>query len=133
MAAANDTFFTTVGCMDGRCQEAVSQFGRKKFGAQYPDTITEAGLVGTLAHNPSEDFLKRLKDKLAISLEKHHSKGIVIDGHTQCAGNPVADDVHKDDVRKSVGVIQSLVGSSVPVLGVFVKQANGRWTAEELP
>lgn len=129
----NDTFFTALRCMDGRCEELVAQFGKKKFGAEYPDTITEAGLVKIIAHNPSEEFIAKLKEKLDISLNKHHSRGIVVCGHSECAANPVDDELHKNDVRKSVKLVQSFVGSSIPVIGVFVKRdSNSTWITEEL-
>ena len=135
MSRQGETFFTTIGCMDGRVQEVVAEFGRRKFGAMYPDTITEAGLVGQLANNPQESLLDSIKQKLSISLEKHHSKGIIVHGHEECAGNPVEEDKHKDDVRKSVQIVQSLINSSIPVVGVFVKRFKtdaGTWKVEEI-
>ena len=135
MSKANETFFTTVGCMDGRVHEVVGDFGRKKFGAEYPDTITEAGLVGKLANNPEQSLLKSIKQKLLISLEKHHSKGIIVHGHQECAASDaVDDDKHKDDIRKSVQVVQSLI-NSVPVVGAFVKRSSresSKWEIEEV-
>lgn len=129
----NDTFFTALRCMDGRCEELVAQFGKNKFQAEYPDTITEAGLVKIISHNPSEEFIVKLKEKLDISVNKHHSRGIVVCGHQDCAANPVDDEQHKNDVRKSVEVIKSLINSLVPVLGVFVKRdSSGTWITEEL-
>ncbi len=121
--------------MDGRCQEAVAQFGREKFHADYPDTITEAGIVGTLAHKPSDEFLQALKQKILISLEKHHSKGIVVDGHAECAGNPVDDEHHKEHIEKSIAIIKTLVRPHVVVVGVFVHrcpQNEKKWEVEEL-
>lgn len=119
--------------MDGRCEELVAQFGKNKFQAEYPDTITEAGLVKIIAHNPSEEFIAKLKEKLDISLNKHHSRGIVVCGHQDCAANPVDDEVHKNDVRTSVKLVQSFVDSSIPVIGVFVKRdSSGTWITEEL-
>jgi len=125
MSKADETFFTTVGCMDGRVQEVVAEFGRRRFGTQYPDTITEAGLVGKLTKDSLDQALiDSIKNKLDISLEKHHSKGIIVHGHQECAGNPVADERQRDDIRKSVYKIKSLVSSSVPVIGVFVKRSQ---------
>ena len=121
MSKAGETFFTSVGCMDGRVQEPIAEFGRQKFGAQYPDTITEAGIVGLLAQeSPDQNLVNSIKNKLDISLQKHHSRGIVVHGHQECAGNPVEDVQHISDIRKSVEKIKILINSSVPVLGVFV-------------
>lgn len=136
MLRINEVFFTSIGCMDGRVQEPVLTFGQKKFSALYADTITEAGLVGLLAkNNIDRSLLDSIKKKILISLEKHHSKGIIVHGHEECAGNPINDEKHKDDIRKSVGVIKSFVNSSVSVVGVFVKrspQESSKWEIEEV-
>ena len=143
MSQVGESFFTTIGCMDGRVQRPVSEYGRQKFGAQFADTITEAGLVGLLskidltASNAadSELLLSSIKNKINISIEKHHSKGIVVHGHSECAGNPVDDEKHKDDVRHSVEVVKSLVSSAIPVTGIFVKRFPKdptNWLVEEL-
>lgn len=122
--SSDETFFTTVGCMDGRIQDPVSDFGRKKFSAEFADTITEAGLVGLLSTNPAQTLLDSIKNKLDISIEKHHSKGILVHGHQNCAGNPVPDEKHIEDVRKSVDEIRSLIKNKITVVGVFVKQSS---------
>lgn len=135
MAHADETFFTLVGCMDGRVQEAVAAFGQQKFGARYPDTITEAGLVGKLSFtNPS--LLEAIKFKVVdVSIGKHHAKGVIVHGHSECAGNPVDDEQQKNDIRRSVEIIKSMVGST-PVIGVFVHRSqedSTHWVAEEVP
>jgi|SRR3989344_6376126 len=132
MPQEGEMFFTVVGCMDGRIQEVMARFGREKFGAEYPDTITEAGIVGMIADNPDSKFVENLKFKLLVSIEKHHSKGIVVDGHKECAGNPVSDEKHREDIRKSVELIRILIDSKVPVTGAFVIREGNVWKAEEI-
>ncbi|OGH19228.1 MAG: hypothetical protein A3D74_05000 [Candidatus Levybacteria bacterium RIFCSPHIGHO2_02_FULL_37_13] len=137
MSQANETFFTSVGCMDGRVQAAVAEFGKEKFGAQFPDTITEAGLVGKLSQDPvDQSLVDSIKFKLVdVSIGKHHSKGVIVHGHQECAGNPVDDEKHREDIRKSVEAIKSLVNASVPVIGAFVKrsiQNPSKWEIEEV-
>ncbi|MCL5970553.1 MAG: hypothetical protein M1450_03570 [Patescibacteria group bacterium] len=135
MSKAGETFFTVIGCMDGRCQEAVARFGREKFNAEYPDTITEAGIVGAIAIKPTKAFLNRLKKKVMISITKHHSAGIIVDGHAECAGDPVDDESHRNHVREAVRVVREMVNAKVPVIGVFVKRTPGHpksWEVEQL-
>ncbi len=137
MAHLNETFFTSVGCMDGRVQKVIADFGREKFGADYPDTITEAGLVGLLSKEKVDSTLLNLiRFKVVdVSIGKHHARGVIVHGHAECAGNPVDDDKQKDDIRKSVTLLKSLV-NSVPVLGVFVHRDSKnekKWIAEEVP
>lgn len=136
MSKAGETFFTTIGCMDGRVQEPILKMGQKNFGAKFADTITEAGLVGDLSkQNVDDNLIKSLKKKIMISLQKHHSKGIIVHGHQECAGNVVSDQRHKKDVRKSVDMVKFLVNPSVPVVGVFVKRSQiepSNWEVEEI-
>ncbi len=133
MSGLDETFFTSVGCMDGRSEYAVAKWGCKKFGVLYADTITEAGLVGLLAKdNVDKSLLDSIKNKITISLEKHRSKGIVVSGHEECAGNPVDEKEHKKDVLKAKEVISSLVSSSVVVAPAFVKRNGAEWVVEEL-
>lgn len=132
MSQAGETFFTVVGCMDGRVQDAMAKFGQEKFDAIYPDTITEAGIVALIANNPSGEFLDALKFKLLVSIEKHHSKGVLVDGHEECAGNPVSNEQHIGDLKKSVEVVRLLINNAVLVVGAFVKCTERGWEVEEV-
>lgn len=132
MSKLGEVFFTVVGCMDGRCQWSVAKYGREKFDARFPDTITEAGIVGIIAGSPDPKFVENLKFKLLVSLDKHHSRGIVVDGHAECAGNPVGDVQHKEDIKASVGFIKDLTENKVPVVGVFVERSGEEWIASEI-
>lgn len=119
--------------MDGRAQEPVLAFGQKKFSAKYADTITEAGLVGLLSKNNVDHVLpESIKKKILISLEKHHSKGIIVHGHEDCAGNPVSDEQHKKDVLKAAKTIEELLQNNTQIIPVFVKRTEKSWVAEEL-
>lgn len=131
MSQAGETFFTSVGCMDGRSECTVAKWGRRKFGVEYADAITEAGLVGLISNNPEQNLLDSIKKKILISLEKHNSKNIVVSGHEECAGNPVDNEKHKKDVFKTAGIIREMI-PSVRVISVFVKRQNKDWIVEEL-
>ncbi len=131
MSQQGETFFTAVGCMDGRVQDVVAQYGRRKFQAKYADTITEAGLVGKLSKELWDDLRFKIVD---VSIGKHSSKGIVVHGHQECAGNPVDDEKHKEDIRKSVLSLKELVGAH-EVVGVFVVRSKSDpavWEVEEI-
>lgn len=133
MSQVGETFFTSVGCMDGRVQEPILHFGQEKFGVKYADTITEAGLVGLLAKdNIDPVLLNPIKEKILISLEKHHSKGIIVHGHQECAGNPVEDEQHKKDVLKAAKTIGVLISSNTQIIPAFVKRSEKGWIVEEL-
>jgi hypothetical protein len=55
MSKTDETFFTTIGCMDGRDQGSVVEYGRRKEGL-------------------NQELLDSIKNKLLISFEKHPSK-----------------------------------------------------------
>lgn len=108
--------------MDGRVQKAVAEYGQKVFGAEFPDTVTEAGLDGILSKPLDENFRKGYLSKLLISLDKHGSRGIVFHGHEDCAGNPVDEDQHKEDIKKSIETLHELLkGKDIQIKGVYVK------------
>jgi carbonic anhydrase len=132
MSDLGETFFTSVGCMDGRVQAPIEEYGQKRYRVLFPDTITEAGLVGLLVNNPSSEFLESIKKKVLISVEKHHSKGIIVHGHQSCAGNPVEDSHHKEETKKAADVIKNFVSAELEVKPVFVNKIESGWTVEEL-
>lgn len=125
MSQVGETFFTSVGCMDGRVQKAVNRYASLIFGAEYADTVTKAGLDGLFAAQVIDDELyESVKSMILVSVDKHHSYGIIVHGHEGCAGNPVEDTQHKKDIKKSVEVIKKMMkGKSVEVRGVYIKLA----------
>lgn len=131
MSDLGETFFTSVGCMDGRVQAPIAEYGKARYSVQFPDTITEAGLVGLLSNNPSQELLESIKKKVLISVEKHHSKGIIVHGHQHCAGNPIEDTLHREETKKAAEIIRGFV-PDVEVKAVFVVKQNGNWSVEEL-
>ncbi len=131
MSDLNETFFTAVGCMDGRVQKPVSEYGQKRYGVLYADTITEAGLVGLLSNNPSTELLESIKKKVLISVKKHHSKGIIVHGHQGCAGNPIEGAQHREETKQALEIIRSFV-PGIEVKPVFVIKENGKWIVEEI-
>ncbi|OGH12520.1 MAG: hypothetical protein A2857_07005 [Candidatus Levybacteria bacterium RIFCSPHIGHO2_01_FULL_36_15] len=121
MSNRNETFCTHVGCMDGRVQEVVARYAKEKFCVQFVDTITEPGVDGLLAKADSEsDLYKSVKLKIEISTNNHHSCGIIVEGHEECAGNPSDRQQHLKDIRESVEKIKEMVGGSLTVQGVYV-------------
>lgn len=133
MSQVGDTFFTSIGCMDGRVQAPIEEYGQKRYGAEYPDTITEAGLVGQLAKKDlSSDLFEAVKKKVLISVEKHNSKGILVHGHQNCAGHPIEDEQHKEDTLTTTAVVRSMVNEDVEVKPLFVVRNGDSWEVTEL-
>lgn len=131
MSSLGETFFTSIGCMDGRVQAPIAKYGQNRYQVLFPDTITEAGLVGLLSNKPSSELLNSIKKKVLISVEKHRSKGIIVHGHQECAGNPVSDQIHKENTLKAAEVIRAMAPDT-EVKPVFVIKQNGNWIVEEI-
>lgn len=118
----NTIFATAIGCMDGRVQTVVTNFGKEEFNADCVDTITEAGLDGLLTKVSDPQLLVSITKKLLISVDNHKSKGIIVHGHEDCAGNPVNEKQHKEDIAVSVKKIKELLSKKkIPVIGVYIK------------
>ena len=121
-------FFTAINCMDGRVQLPVIKYLQKRFNIEYVDSITEAGPNLILAEMQDTSNVKSILKRLKISVEKHDSMGIAIIGHADCAGNPVADDIQKIHIKKSLGFIRQQY-EKMEVIGLWVDQ---NWKVHEV-
>ncbi len=112
------SFATCMSCMDGRVIVPLIEWIRKNFGVDCVDMITEAGMDGILSGEvcPCKESLI---EKLDISLEKHGSRVICISGHSDCGGNPVDDETHRDQILKAVERV-SKWKPEVTVAGLWV-------------
>ena len=122
---ATGIFGTSLCCMDGRIQMALTSWIKEKFSVDYVDTITEPGMDKILCSNQSLD---NIKSKVEISVNAHKSKLIVISGHHDCAGNPVSKEEHISQISKDVEVVNSW-NLGINVVGVWV---NDNWQIEEI-
>ena len=126
------SFATALNCMDGRTQSAVTESLKKRFGVEYVDQITEPGIVNILANSangaPSLDWIRR---KCDISVQHHHSKGIAIVAHVECAGNAVSDDEQQAHLKRAVDLVKSWY-PNLTTLGLWVEKQNENWFAEPI-
>lgn len=141
MSAENKTFGTSIGCMDGRGQEVVTKYVKDRWGVDYVDVITEAGLVkhfasphedGTHTHPHTAHIRENITHKVIdVSVGKHHSKGIAVHGHTDCAGNPVSDEQQMADILAAAAVIREME-PGVDVVPLFLTPAEPEWEVHVL-
>ncbi len=82
------SFCTAINCMDGRAQQPVSDYLKKRCGAEYVDTITEPGPNLILAEQTNTVLVDSILARVDISVNKHGSRLIAVAGHCDCAGNP---------------------------------------------
>ena len=107
------SFYTAINCMDGRIQESVTNYIKKKYNVLFVDMITGAGPVKILSNKKIEN-LESIISCIDISLKQHKSKGIAIVAHYDCAGNPISDEEQKELLKKSVAFLSDkYINSSV--------------------
>jgi len=122
------SFVTAINCMDGRTQVPVFEYLQKRFEATYVDTITEAGPVAILAANPYSDRGRSILRRVDISAYKHHSNGIAIVAHDDCAGNPTEKTTQLQQLAAAVKFIAQQY-ASFEVIGLWL---GTDWIVQEL-
>ena len=126
--SATGKFVTVVNCMDGRTQLPVNEFLRQKYGADFVDTITEAGPIRILAEAEDLVLLESIKQRVQISTEKHGSTAIAVVGHHDCAGNPQDKIMQLVQIAGSISQIDSWK-LGVECIGLWVDE---NWTVSEV-
>ena len=119
-------FITAVNCMDGRVQLPIINYLRSKYSADFVDMITEPGPVKILAEKSPSVLLESIRDRLAISVEKHGSKILAVVAHHDCAGNPVEKSRQMEQLEKAMATIETW-GYSITIIGLWV---NENWEVE---
>ena len=112
------SFYTAINCMDGRIQESVTNYIKKKYNVLFVDMITSAGPVKILSNKKIEN-LESIISCIDISLKQHKSKGIAIVAHYDCAGNPISDEEQKKLLKKSVAFLSDKY-INISVCGLWV-------------
>jgi hypothetical protein len=130
MNESHGTFATAITCIDGRAIEPVMHYLREHFAVEFIDTVTKAGLDGRL-HTMDAAQLEELKKEVMVSVTKHGSKAIAVQGHDQCAGNPVSEQQHTEDLQKDVAIVESW-NLGIPAVGLWVAPKEGVWVASKV-
>ncbi len=120
------SFATAINCLDGRVQEPVAKFLKKKFGASYVDAITAPGPVKVITNKSGSEF-NHIEKGVGISINKHDSKGVAVVAHYDCAGFPAERREQIEELKKAVLIVKDWV--KVPVVGLWV---GANWEAEEI-
>ena len=84
----NGSFATVLNCMDGRIQASAMLYLSERFGVDFIDTITEAGIVRFLSDEIDSPQCASTLASLRISMEAHGSRQIAVGAHDDCTGNP---------------------------------------------
>lgn len=121
------SFSTVVNCMDGRVQMPVNNYARVKFLTSYVDTITEAGAV-RFFEQPNSPEMASILERLEISINAHQSRAVAVAAHYDCAGNPVAEEEQKRQVR----IAAEFLANRYPHLDVLGLWVNELWYCYEV-
>lgn len=122
------SFYTTINCMDGRAQLPVISYLMERFGVQYVDVITEPGPVALLSADPESDASRSIFGRVEVSLDAHHSAGIAMVAHVDCAGNPVSDSEQREQMRACLRVLAKRY-PGVALIGLWV---DDTWSVSEI-
>src|SRR6056297_552887 len=113
------SFCTVINCMDGRVQVPVITYLQERFNADYVDSITEPGANRVLAEDQNSAQVRSILDRLQISVEKHHSAGVAIVGHHNCAGNPAPKETQLRQIEAAVTRMGQSY-SDIQIIGLWV-------------
>lgn len=114
-------FATAINCMDGRTQKPVFDYLAEHFGVTYVDMITEPGPIKILSENQDPHTIEAIKNKVLISINKHHSKVVAVVGHHDCAGNPVDNQQQHAQILQSIDLIKQWQ-LPVELIGLWVDE-----------
>lgn len=114
-----DTFITAILCIDGRYHRCLVDWLTDRYGADYVDLITQPGPDRILGEHPLSDQADGVRRRVDVSLSAHASRTIAMVGHDDCAGNPVAPDIHRAQVQRSTAVLREWYPAT-RIVGLFV-------------
>lgn len=117
-------FATVISCIDGRVQSPIAEWMKKNLKVDYVDTITEPGPDKALLGQ--DERVESIRQKVMISIKAHNSCAIAVAGHYDCAGNPVSEEEHLEQIKKCTEVVASW-GLPVRIAGLWV---NKQWKVE---
>jgi len=121
-------FCTVINCMDGRVQEPVIKYLKKRFNVDHVDSITEAGPNDILANQADQSLINSILHRVHISISKHDSVSIAVVGHYDCAGNPVDKRMQNEHTTRAIKYIQDKY-PNLTVIGLYINQD---WIVSEI-
>ena len=121
-------FCSVINCMDGRVQLPVIRYLQKRFNVDYVDSITEAGPNLILTETKKTSSTQAIFERLKISIENHHSIGVAIVGHHDCAGNQAPKNDQIVHLQKAIQSIRQQY-DNIEVIGLWVDK---NWEVHEI-
>jgi hypothetical protein len=126
--SGHGSFATAINCMDGRVQMPANEWIKERFSVDYIDAITEPGPNKILADNKDSATVNSIKQRVAISVNKHGSKYIFVLGHHDCAGNPADKASQLAHINAAIQTVNSW-GFPVQAIGLWIDE---NWRVNEV-
>ncbi|MFC1515486.1 carbonic anhydrase [Thermodesulfobacteriota bacterium] len=121
-------FCTAINCMDGRTQLPVINFLKDRFNAQYVDVVTEPGTNLILGKQTDRRLVESIFNRVDISLNHHHSKGLAVVGHYDCAGNPAEKSEQISHLKDAVTFLED----NYPKTEIIALWVDENWNVNEI-
>ena len=116
-------FLTLLACIDGRIHPLLQKFIYEEYSDYCVDVITAPGIVGKLFSN-DQLFGDCIIKACETSISAHKSEGIIVAAHSDCAGNPVPDEVQLNQLFFVAEKLQSRFGLKVVKLFIDTDKAK---------
>jgi hypothetical protein len=114
--------------MDGRVQLPVIAYLSDRFAVEHVDMVTEAGPVAVLSEPSTGPAAQGIYDRVALSLERHRSRGVAVTAHHDCAGNPATPQQQQEQLRAAVRRLREWF----PAVSVIALWVDEHWEVREL-
>jgi hypothetical protein len=122
-------FGTMIACTDGRIQQPVAHWLKRRYFLDYIDAITTPGADRVLAQGSAE-MVGYLETSAKISATRHESFVLAIVGHHDCAGNPASREEHIKQIKQAMVVVRSWE-LNLPLVGLLVGESGQVEVIEE--
>ncbi|MDD5010939.1 MAG: hypothetical protein PHQ00_02320 [Phycisphaerae bacterium] len=122
------TFCTAINCLDGRVQEPAVAFLKKHYGVKYVDMITEAGPVQYLTDKQRCEITDSILKRVELTVLRHNPNGIAIMAHYDCLGNPVPEEIQKQQLKEAAEFLKK----HFPKERIETFWIDGDWQVNEI-
>ncbi len=114
--------------MDGRVQIPVISFLMKRFQVDYVDIVSEPAPSLILAQRTDKEAIASIFRRIDISVSRHHSEGIAVVGHHDCAGTQASESEQLSHLREAA-LFLKVSWTELEVIGLWV---DNEWMAREI-
>jgi len=126
--AAEGTFAVALNCMDGRAQLPANTWLKERFGVDFIDMVTEAGIVRFCSAARDAPQTVAVLESIGVSVNAHGATQMAVIAHADCAGNPIADSAQKAQLSDAVAFLRD----HFPRVDIIAVWIGPEWTCEEL-